>query len=62
MDPLLRLGILMWRLVHRPPARPVMVAMLVALLLSVALVLVERFLGWPEALQTHPVPLRRLAL
>jgi len=62
MGPLLRLSILLGRLVRRPPSRRVAVAMLVALGLAVGLVLVERLVGWPEALRTERVPLRRLAL
>ncbi|HWX50644.1 MAG TPA: hypothetical protein VNZ61_21565 [Roseomonas sp.] len=61
MGPLLRLSILMGRLVRRPPSRRVAVAMLVALGASVALVLIERSVGWPEALRTERVPLHRLA-
>jgi len=61
VGPLLRLGILMWRLVHRPPSRRAAIAMLAALALSVGLVLVERYVGWPEALRTERVPLRRMA-
>lgn len=35
--------------------------MLGALAFAVGLVLVERYIGWPDALRTEKVPMRRLA-
>lgn len=60
MDPLTRLLFFLSRLVRRPPPRRVAVVMLVALALAVGLVLVERLWGWPAALTTERVPIRRL--
>ncbi|WP_176559705.1 hypothetical protein [Teichococcus rhizosphaerae] len=45
---------------RRPPSRRVALVMLGALALAVGLVLVERLWGWPEALRTERVPMRRL--
>ncbi|NKC32528.1 hypothetical protein [Falsiroseomonas selenitidurans] len=60
MDPLTRI---LWRLAQwwRHPPSPYFVRILVATLLVVlAVVLVERFIGWPEWLRTERVPIRRL--
>ena len=61
MDPLTRLGIFLSQLVRRPPSRGKALVMLVALGLALALVAVERFIGWPEALRTERVPIHRMA-
>lgn len=45
---------------RNPPSRRVALVMLGALALAVGLVLVERLWGWPEALRTERVPMRRL--
>lgn len=60
MDPLTRLLFFLSRLVRRPPSRRVVMVMLVALALAIGLVLVEQLWGWPEALRTERVPMRRL--
>ncbi len=48
MDPLLRLSVFITRLVRNPPSRRQAMVMLGALLACVALLLVERFIGWPD--------------
>ncbi|KAA2212248.1 hypothetical protein F0Q34_15565 [Pseudoroseomonas oryzae] len=60
MGPLLRLSIFLSRLVRNPPPRRVALVMLTALVLAVGLVVVERTIGWPEALRADKVPMRRL--
>jgi hypothetical protein len=60
VGPLLRLSIFLSRLVRQPPNRRVAWVMLGALILSVGLVVFERTIGWPEALRTEKVPMRRL--
>ncbi|WBV44511.1 hypothetical protein [Pseudoroseomonas cervicalis] len=48
MDPLLRLSVFLTRLVRNPPSRQRAMMMLAALLICLALLLVERFIGWPD--------------
>lgn len=60
MDPLTRLLFFLSRLVRNPPSRRVALVMLGALALAIGLVVVERVWGWPEALRTERVPMRRL--
>ena len=59
MDPLTRLFIQLAHWVRHPPSRTHAIVMLVALRTSVALVLVERGIGWPDWLRSEPVPILR---
>jgi hypothetical protein len=60
LDPVTRLLVLLARLWRNPPSRKKLAVMLGALALALGLVLVERFLGWPDWLRANPVPMRRL--
>ena len=55
-----RLLFFMWRLWRNPPSRTKLIVMMVALGLAIGLVLVERYVGWPDALRTERVPRPRL--
>lgn len=48
----------MW--LRRPPSRRHVAIMLVVLAASAVLVGIERLFGWPEALTTDRVPIRRM--
>jgi len=61
MGPLLRLTVFLSRILRNPPSRKMAAVMLAALAVSVGLVLVERHIGWPEALRTERVPMHRVA-
>jgi hypothetical protein len=60
MDPMTRLFLQLAHWVRNPPSRTHAIVMLVALVAAVALVLVERFVGWPDWLRSDPVPIRRV--
>ncbi|MFH5924808.1 hypothetical protein [Roseomonas xinghualingensis] len=55
-----RLLFFMWRLWRNPPSRRKLVVMLVALALAIGLVLVERYVGWPDWMRAERVPRPRL--
>jgi hypothetical protein len=53
MDPLTRLLFTLARWFRHPPSPRMARVMLAALLLSLAIVAVERWIGWPEWLQAE---------
>jgi len=55
-----RMLFLLWRLWRNPPSRRKAIVMLVALGLALGLVLVERYVGWPDWLRAERVPRARL--
>jgi len=55
-----RLTFFLWRLWRNPPSRTKLLVMLAALALAIGLVLVERYVGWPDWLRTERVPRARL--
>ncbi|WP_368416036.1 hypothetical protein [Falsiroseomonas sp.] len=59
MDPLTRIFIQLARWFRNPPSRTHVIVILIALGASVALVLVERGIGWPDWLRSDPVPVLR---
>jgi hypothetical protein len=60
MDPLTRLLIRLAQWYRNPPSRQWLYILGVVLVFSVALVAVERFVGWPDWLRSEPVPIRRM--
>jgi hypothetical protein len=50
----------MWRLWRNPPSRSKLVVMIVALALAIGLVLVERYIGWPDWMRAERMPRPRL--
>lgn len=60
MDPMTRLFLQLAQWVRNPPSRTQAIVMLVALIAAVSLVLVERFVGWPDWMRSDPVPIRRI--
>lgn len=60
MDPMTRLFIQLAQWLRNPPSRRQAIVMLVALVAAVSLVLVERFVGWPDWMRSEPVPIRRV--
>ena len=60
MDPMTRVFIQLVEWYRNPPSRSWMIAAGVAVVASVALVLVERVIGWPDWLHAEPVPIRRI--
>jgi hypothetical protein len=60
MGPLLHLSIFVSRIWRNPPSRRTAMVMLVALLLSVGLVVVEKLGGWPEAWKVDQGPVLRM--
>ncbi len=45
---------------RHPPSRRTVQIIIVVLVAATALVLVERFIGWPDWATTEPVPIRRM--
>jgi hypothetical protein len=60
MDPLTRILWRMARWLRHPPSRNYIRILVVVLVLATVLVLVERFIGWPDWLTTERVPIRRM--
>ena len=58
MDPMTRLFIQLAQWLRHPPSRSQALVMLAALVAAVSLVMVERFVGWPDWLRAEPVPVR----
>lgn len=57
MDPMIRWGIRLAQWFRRPPSRRRLIMMALVLGLCVALVMVERFIGWPAwATLGHQLP------
>ncbi|WP_338663661.1 hypothetical protein VQH23_00545 [Pararoseomonas sp. SCSIO 73927] len=55
-----RMLFFMWRILRRPPSRTGLIVMLVALALAIGLVLVERYVGWPDWMRVDRPPRPRL--
>jgi hypothetical protein len=60
MDPLTRALILMTQWLRHPPSWRTVQIIIVVLVASTALVLVERYIGWPDWATTERVPMRRM--
>lgn len=45
---------------RHPPSRTTVQIIVVVLVVATVLVLVERFIGWPDWATTEPVPMRRM--
>ena len=60
MDPMTRLFIRLVQWYRNPPSRRWLMVAGMAVAASVALVLVERVIGWPDWLHAEPVPIRRI--
>ena len=60
MDPMTRLFIRLVQWYRNPPSRRWLMVAGMAVAASVALVLVERVIGWPDWLYAEPVPIRRI--
>ncbi|WP_270934445.1 hypothetical protein [Falsiroseomonas oryzae] len=60
MDPMTRLLIRMAQWYRNPPSPRVLAILGAVLALAVVLVLIERFVGWPDWLRSEPVPVRRM--
>ena len=56
MDPMIRWGIRLAQWFRNPPSRQRVIIMVAALAFCVAVVLIERFIGWPDwaTLGNHP--------
>jgi len=51
-----RMAFFLWRLWRNPPSRTKLLVMLAALALAIGIVLVERYVGWPDLLRTERAP------
>ncbi|NKE44210.1 hypothetical protein HB662_05440 [Roseomonas frigidaquae] len=60
MDPFTRVLIRMAQWLRHPPSRRTVQIIIVVLVVATALVLVERFIGWPDWATTERVPMRRM--
>ncbi len=60
MDPLTRLLIRLAQWFRHPPPRSRIVLTLAAAALAIGIVLIERYVGWPDWAQTERVPIRRM--
>jgi hypothetical protein len=60
VDPLTRLLIRLAQWHRNPPSRRWVQIAAATLALATALVLIERFIGWPDWAQTQRVPIRRI--
>ncbi len=60
MDPLTRVLIRMAQWLRHPPSRRTVQIIIVVLIVAAVLVLVERFIGWPDWATTNRVPMRRI--
>jgi hypothetical protein len=60
MGPLLRLSIFLSQLVRNPPGRRKAAVMLVALLLAIGIVVVEKMGAWPESWKVDRAPVMRM--
>ncbi|MBU8539260.1 hypothetical protein [Falsiroseomonas tokyonensis] len=60
MDPLTRVLIRMAQWLRHPPSRRTVQIIVVVLVVATVLVLVEKFIGWPDWATTERVPMRRM--
>jgi hypothetical protein len=60
MGPLLHLSIFISRIWRNPPGRRKATVMLVALLLAIGLVVVEKMGAWPESWKVDQAPVMRM--
>ncbi|MDO9501001.1 hypothetical protein [Falsiroseomonas sp.] len=60
MDPLTRVLFQMVRWLRHPPSWRTVQIIIVVLVAASALVLVERYIGWPDWATTERVPMRRM--
>jgi hypothetical protein len=59
MDPMTRLLIRMAQWFRHPPSPSRIRLILLVLALSAAIVLIERYVGWPDWMSTERMPIRR---
>jgi hypothetical protein len=59
MDPLTRIFLQLAAWVRNPPSRTHVIVIFVAVGAAVALVMVERFVGWPDWMRSDGVPVLR---
>jgi hypothetical protein len=60
MDPLARILLRLAQWQRNPPSRRWVQIAVVTLIFVVVIVLIEKFVGWPDWLRTERVPIRRL--
>ncbi len=60
MDPLTRILFRLAQWYRNPPSRRYLWIAGIAIAVSIAIVLLERGLGWPDWLRSEPVPIRRM--
>ncbi|WP_439599403.1 hypothetical protein [Falsiroseomonas sp.] len=60
MDLMTRVLIRMAQWLRHPPSRRTVWIIIVVLVVAAALVLVEKFIGWPDWATTNRVPIRRM--